>query len=99
MKGEVDKTLREEQAGFRQDISCTDQIATLRIIVEQSIEWNSSLYVNVVDYKKAFDSLERETLCKILRHYGVPMKLVNMIKNAYEGMSCRVIHEGQLTNN
>ena len=96
MKGEVDKTLREEQAGFRQDRSCTDQIATLRIIVEQSIEGNSSLYVNFVDYEKAFD---RETLWKILRHYGVPMKLVNMIKNSYEGMSCRVIHDGQLTNN
>ena len=72
MKGEVDKTLREEQAGFRQDRSCTDQIATLRILVEQSIEWNSSLYVNFVDYDKAFDSLDRETLWKILRHYGVP---------------------------
>ena len=70
MKGEVDKTLRETQAGFRQDRSCTNQIATLRIIVEQSIEWNSSLYVNLVDYEKAFDSLDRETLWKILRHYG-----------------------------
>ena len=59
MKGEVDNTLREEQAGFRQDRSCTDQIATLRIIVEQSIEWNSSLYVNFVDYEKAFDTLDR----------------------------------------
>ena len=29
----------------------------------------------------------------------VPMKLVNMIKNSYEGMSCRVIHDGQLTEN
>ena len=99
MKGEVDETLREEQAGFRQDRSCTDQIATLRIIVEQSIKWNSSLYVIFVDYEKAFDSLDRETLWKILRHYGVPMKLVNMIKNSYEGMSCRVIHDGQLTKN
>ena len=52
MKGEVDKTLREEQAGFRQDRSCTDQIATLRIIVEQSIEWNSSLYVNLFTTRK-----------------------------------------------
>ena len=34
MKGKVDQTLREQQAGFRQDRSCTDQIATL----EQSIE-------------------------------------------------------------
>ena len=33
MKGEVDNTLREEQAGFRQHRSCTDQIATLRIIL------------------------------------------------------------------
>ena len=31
MKGEEDKRLREEQAGFRQDRSCIDQIATLPI--------------------------------------------------------------------
>ena len=99
MKGKVDQTLREQQAGFRQDRSCTDQIATLRIIMEQSIKWNSSLYINFVDYEKAFDSVDRETLWKVLRHYGVPKKLVNMIKNSYEGMSCRVIHEGQLTKN
>ena len=57
MKCEVDKTLREEQAGLRQDRSCTDQIATLRIIIEQSIEWNASLYVNFVDYEKAFGTV------------------------------------------
>ena len=56
-------------------------------------------YVNFVDYEKAFDCLDRETLWKISQHYGVPMKLVNMIKNSYEGMSCRVIHDGQLTKN
>ena len=99
VKGKVDQTLREQQAGFRQDRTCTGQIATLRIIVEQSIEWNSSLYVNFVDYEKAFDSVDRETLWKVLRHYGVAKKLVNMIKNSYEGKSCRVIHEGQLTKN
>ena len=51
MKGKVDQTLREQQAGFRQDRSCTDQIATLRITEEQSIEWISSLYINFVDYE------------------------------------------------
>ena len=62
MKGKVDQTLHVQQAGFRQDRSCTDQIATLRIIVEQSIEWNSSLYINFVDYEKAFDSGQGDTL-------------------------------------
>ena len=98
MKGKVDPLLRDQQAGFRQNRSCTDQIATLRIIVEQSLEWNSSLYINFVDYEKAFDSVDRETLWKLLRHYGVPQKLVTLIKNSYEGMTCRVIHQGQLTD-
>ena len=87
-----------EQAGFRQNRSCTDQIATLRIIIEQSIEWNSPLYVNFIDYEKAFDSVDRDTLWKLLRHYGMPVKIVNLIKNTYEGTSCRVVHGGQLTN-
>ena len=62
MRDAVDVRLRDHQAGFRRDRSCTDQIATLRIIVEQSLEWNSSLYVNFVDFLKAFDSLHRDTL-------------------------------------
>ncbi|VDP08557.1 unnamed protein product [Schistosoma curassoni] len=40
MKDCVDAQLREQQAGFRKDRTYTDQIATLQIIVEQSIEWN-----------------------------------------------------------
>ena len=54
----VDEKLREQQAGFRKDRSCTDQIAALRIIIEQSLDWNTSLFLNFVDFEKAFDSLE-----------------------------------------
>lgn len=97
MKDLIDAQLRDEQAGFRKDRSCTDQIAALRIIVEQSIEWNSPLYINFVDYEKAFDSLHRETLWKLLRHYGVPTKIVSISRNSYEGLTCKVVHGGQLT--
>ena len=38
MKDAVDAELRDQQAGFRKDRSCTDQIATLWIIAEQSVE-------------------------------------------------------------
>ncbi|VDO62562.1 unnamed protein product [Schistosoma margrebowiei] len=74
-----------------------DQITTLRIIVEQSIEWNSSLYINFIDYENAFDSVDRTTLWKLLRHYGVPQKIVNIIQSSYDGLHCKIVHGGQLT--
>ena len=62
--------------------------------MEQSLEWNSPLYINFIDYEKAFDS---ETLWKLLRHYGVPEKFVSLIHCTYQGMTCKVAHAGQLS--
>ena len=84
--------------GFRKNRSCTDQIATLRIIIEQSQEWRTPLYVYFLDYEKAFDSVDRTTLWKLLRHYGVPEKLVSLIRKSYDGKSCKVVSGKQLTD-
>ena len=55
------------------------------------------MYVNFVDFLKAFDSLHRDTLWQLLRHYGIPAKLARIIKESYERMACQVVHGGQLT--
>ena len=65
--------------------------------MEQSLEWNSPLYINFIDYEKAFDSVDRETLWKLLRHYGVPEKFVSLIHCTYQGMTCKVAHASQLS--
>ncbi|CAH8499412.1 unnamed protein product [Schistosoma guineensis] len=57
MTDSVDAQLRGRQAGFRKDRSSTDQIATLQIIVGQSVQCNSSLYINFIDYEKSFDTM------------------------------------------
>ena len=93
----VDERLRQEQAGFRKGRSCIDHIFTLRQILEQTHEWNSQLYIAFIDFEKAFDSLHRESLWKILRNYGIPYKVVNIIQALYENFECRVIHDNKLT--
>lgn len=81
MKVHIDGRLREEQAGFRRGRYCADQIATLRIIIEQSIrEFQSSLYVNFIDFEKAFDNINHQVLWALLRHYGLPEKFIRMIQ-------------------
>ena len=32
-----------------------------------------------------------------MAHYGIHQKLINIIRNSYYNMQCRVIHEGKLT--
>ena len=65
----MSKYIRQEKASFRPGCSCYDHIFTLRQILEQSKEWNAPLYPNFIDFEKAFDSIHRDTLGKILRHY------------------------------
>ncbi|KAJ3604479.1 hypothetical protein NHX12_029219 [Muraenolepis orangiensis] len=61
------------------DTKLRDQQAPCASLVEQSLEWNSPLYINFIDYEKAFDSVDREILWKLLRHDGVPKKLISLI--------------------
>ena len=34
---------------------------------------------------------------KLLRHYGIPEKIITLIRNTYDGMTCKVTHAGRLT--
>jgi hypothetical protein len=93
----IDLKLRPEQAAFRLNRSCVDQINSLRIIIEQAVEWQSPLYLTFIDYEKAFDSVDRECIWIALRETGLPVKIVNIIKEGYNMFNCRVFHDGQMS--
>ena len=86
----VDQQLRQEKAGFRRGKGCADQLFTLRNIIEQCTECQRQLYINFVDFQKAFDSVDRDSLWHILRAYDVPQKIVKLIQSFYEAVSCSV---------
>jgi len=43
-----------------------------------------------IDLKKAYDSVSREFLCNILTEFGIPMKLVRLIKMCLNEACSRV---------
>ena len=67
IKDHLYSTIYREQAGFRPGSSCVDHINTLRLIIEQSAEYQSDLHLVFVDFEKAFDSVDREVLWMALR--------------------------------
>nr|KAG5693360.1 hypothetical protein BaRGS_017653 [Batillaria attramentaria] len=62
-----------------------------------SLEWQTPLYSTFVDFQKAFDSVDREVIWKLMSHYGFPPKFVNIIRQLYKDATCQVIHDGKLT--
>lgn len=50
-------------------------------------------------YEKAFDILDRRTLWNhLMRHYGVPEKIDNIIQNSYDELYCKVVHGGKMAD-
>jgi hypothetical protein len=62
----LDKLLRKSQADFRKGRSCTQQIHILRRIMDVAQCDGVPLYIKFVDFKKAFDSIDRDMMFAIL---------------------------------
>jgi purine nucleoside phosphorylase len=56
------------------------EIFCIRQILERKQEYNETVHQLFVDLKKAYDSVRREVLYNILIEFGIPMKLVRLIK-------------------
>ena len=89
----VDRRLRKEQ-GYRKGQGTTDQIFFLPNIIEQVSKWQATLYLNFVDFEKAFDSIHRESLWVIMAKYGIPEKIVKMVRVFYDDFKCAVEDRG-----
>ena len=51
-------------------------------------ETNKLDFARGADYEKAFDSIHRDSLWQILRAYGIPQRIVNIIKCFYSNFTC-----------
>ena len=75
--------INESQAGFRKGYSTIDHIFTLRCLLDLFKNSNKKLYCAFVDYKKAFDSINRTSLWLKLLSYNINGKVLQIIRNMY----------------
>ena len=97
LKQHLYSTIDAEQAGFRPGSSCTDHINTIRILIEQCVEYISDLSMVLIDFEKTFDSINRDCIWTAFRNRAVPEKIISIIRATYEGAKCRVFHKNKLS--
>jgi len=88
----VNCELPNVQAGFRKGRGTRNQIASIRWIMENVRELQKNIYFCFIDfdYAKAFDCVDHNKLCKILKEMGIPDHLTCLLRNLYAGQEATV---------
>ena len=69
-----------------------------RQLQEKCQEQNAALYSTYVDLTKAFDTVSREGLWKIMAKYGCPRKFITIVRQLHDGMLARVQDNGETSD-
>ena len=79
-------TLPEEQSGFRPNRSTTDMMFVSRRLQELARKKRILFHVCFIDLTKAYDSVDRTLLWKVLARFGVPQNMISVICQFHDGM-------------
>ena len=91
LKTKIEEHLKENdemleiQAGFTNGGKIEDNLFLLRYCVEDSFHRKKPLYVTAIDYKKAFDSVNRAEMIETLKLYKIDAKIIEATSQIYQG--------------
>jgi len=70
----------DRYCGIRRNRSTINHIFCIRQVLEKKWEYSEEVHQLVIDFKKAYDSVRRKVLYKILPKFCIPRKFVSLIK-------------------
>ena len=83
------------QAGFRSDHRTVDNVFIMRTLIANARRSRKKLYCCFVDFKKAFDSVPRDSLWQVLADMGVTGDILECLKSIYDkDEACVLTGEG-----
>ena len=88
----------EAQAGFRSKMGTTDNIFVLHGLITHLINEGKKLYCAFVDFRKAFDFVNRDILWFKLIKIGVRGKILNVMRGMYSSVKSRVKYQNELSS-
>ena len=93
----TERIIGKYQCGFLKGKSTTDQIFTLSQIMEKTVEYQIGIHHLFIDFKSAYDSIHREKLLCAMTEFGIPPKLIRMVKATMTNVQCSVQIQSHLS--
>ena len=86
----LDDQQSKDQAGFRPRFSTVHHLFTVTMIQEKAAEWRRPVWAAALDFKKAFDSIEHDSIWAALERQGVPTCYINTLAKLYSKQTGKV---------
>jgi Reverse transcriptase (RNA-dependent DNA polymerase) len=93
---QLDSKLHEAQCGFRQGRGTVDAMYTLRTVGAACGIYGVGLAKAYIDFTKAYDSINRHALWKVLKLYNVHPKLISLLQDLHSGTYAAVRLDGKV---
>lgn len=93
----AERIVGDYQRGFRGGKSTTDQIFSMRQILEKMTEYGTDTHHLFVDFKAAYDSIARVKLYDSMSHFGIPQKLIRLTRLTMANVQSQVRIDGALS--
>ena len=90
--------LGEEQTGFRPKYSTLDNVFVLKNIIDFYLINRKRLYCAFVDFKKAFDLIDRISLWFKMLKIGIHGKIFRVIRNIYDSAKSCISVNGKFSD-
>ena len=84
----------EQQCGFRPGRGCSDAVFTVKMAMKKRREHSKETWILFLDLVKAFDRVPRELLWQLMEKFGVPPKLVRLLKALHKDVLVKFEVEG-----
>ncbi|KAL1452545.1 hypothetical protein WDU94_006766 [Cyamophila willieti] len=97
LKEYENEIIGEHQAGFVKKRSTTDQIYAFKEIIAKCWEYNKEVHALFIDFKKAYDCINRDYIWKTMREFGIPLKLIELCKICVKNSKAKVRIEDEYT--
>ena len=84
----------EQQCGFRPGRGCNDAVYTVKMAMKKRREHSQETWILFLDLVKAFDRVPRILLWELLGKFGVPPKLIRLLKALHQDVSVKFEVDG-----
>ena len=84
----------EPQCGFRTERGCPDATFSVKLAMKKRREHGQETWILFLDLVKAFDRVPREMLWAVLEKFGVPPKLINILKALHKNIDVKFEVDG-----